>query len=62
MRYCQTMDAPFLDRDLRIKPIDVYIDPPEPKARAIITHGHADHARSGHGAVLATPSTSTGSR
>ena len=57
MRYCQTMDAPFLDRDLRIKPIDVYIDPPEPKARAIITHGHADHARSGHGAVLATPDT-----
>lgn len=51
------MGAPFLDRDLRIKPIDVFIDPPEPKARAIITHGHADHARSGHGAVLATPDT-----
>ena len=25
--------------------------------RAIITHGHADHARPGHGAVLATPET-----
>ena len=24
----------------------VYIDPPQPRARAIITHGHADHARS----------------
>src|SRR5262245_49436132 len=51
------MPQPFLDRDLRIKPIDVWIDPPEPKARAIITHGHGDHARSGHGAVLATPDT-----
>ena len=48
---------PFLDRDLRIAPIDVWIDPPEPKPRAIITHGHGDHARSGHGAVLATPDT-----
>ena len=26
-------------------------------ARAVITHGHADHARSGHDAVLATPET-----
>lgn len=51
------MAQPFLDRDLRIRPIDVFIDPPEPKARAIITHGHGDHARSGHGAVLATPDT-----
>jgi putative mRNA 3-end processing factor len=25
--------------------------------RAVITHGHADHARAGHGAVLATPET-----
>ncbi len=51
------MLQPFLDRDLRIRPIDVFIDPPEPKARAIITHGHGDHARPGHGAVLATPDT-----
>jgi putative mRNA 3-end processing factor len=51
------MPQPFLDRDLRIRPIDVFIDPPEPKARAIITHGHGDHARPGHGAVLATPDT-----
>src|ERR1043165_5347618 len=42
---------------LRIAPIDVSLAPPEPRARAIITHGHADHARSGHGAVLATPDT-----
>lgn len=51
------MHAPFLDRDLRILPIDVYVDPPLPRARAIITHGHADHARAGHGAVLATADT-----
>jgi putative mRNA 3-end processing factor len=49
--------TPFLDRDLRVKPINAFIDPPQPQARAIITHGHADHARSGHGAVLATPDT-----
>ena len=48
---------PFLDRDLHVVPIDAYIDPPVPRARAIITHGHSDHARSGHGAVLATPDT-----
>ena len=51
------MSAPFLARDLRVTPIDAYIDPPQPRERAIITHGHADHARSGHGAVLATPDT-----
>jgi putative mRNA 3-end processing factor len=34
-----------------------YIDPVRPVARALITHGHSDHARSGHGAVLATAET-----
>jgi putative mRNA 3-end processing factor len=34
-----------------------YIDPVRPVARALITHAHADHARPGHGAVLATPET-----
>src|SRR3954464_15719486 len=38
-------------------PGDFYIDPVRPVARAVITHGHADHARAGHGAVLATPAT-----
>lgn len=38
-------------------PGDFYIDPVRPVARAVITHGHADHARTGHGAVLATPET-----
>lgn len=38
-------------------PADIYIDPVRPVARALITHGHSDHARSGHGAVLATRET-----
>ena len=38
-------------------PEDAYIDPTRPVPRAIITHGHSDHARSGHGHVLATPET-----
>lgn len=36
---------------------DFYVDPVRPVARAVITHGHADHARTGHGAVLATRET-----
>ena len=36
---------------------DVWIDPSRPVARALVTHGHADHARGGHGAVWATPET-----
>jgi putative mRNA 3-end processing factor len=51
------MVQPILQRDLYVPAIDAWIDPNTPKARAIITHGHADHARSGHGAVLATPET-----
>jgi putative mRNA 3-end processing factor len=35
----------------------VHIDPVRPVEKAVITHGHADHARSGHGAVLATRQT-----
>jgi putative mRNA 3-end processing factor len=34
-----------------------YIDPVAPVPRALITHGHADHARAGHGAVMATQQT-----
>ena len=36
---------------------DFWIDPARPVARAVITHGHADHARAGHGEVWATPET-----
>ena len=46
-----------LDRHLRVDAIDTHIDPGYPVARAIITHGHADHARAGHGQVLATAET-----
>lgn len=40
-----------------VKPADLWIDPSRPVERAAVTHGHADHARSGHGAVFATPET-----
>ena len=38
-------------------PGDFYIDPVRPVARALVTHGHSDHARSGHNSVLATRET-----
>jgi putative mRNA 3-end processing factor len=34
-----------------------HIDPTRPVDKALITHGHSDHARAGHGAVLATQET-----
>lgn len=36
---------------------DAWIDPSVPVPRALVTHGHADHARGGHSAVWATPET-----
>ncbi len=39
------------------KPGGFHIDPVRPVERALITHGHSDHARPGHGAVLATQET-----
>ena len=38
-------------------PGDFFIDPVVAVPRAVITHAHADHARPGHGAVLATRET-----
>ena len=38
-------------------PGDFFIDPVRPVDRALITHGHSDHARSGHASVLATRQT-----
>lgn len=35
-------------------PGDFHIDPWRPVARAVVTHAHADHARPGHGAYLAS--------
>ena len=40
-----------------VKPANAWVDPSQPKAQALVTHGHADHARGGHGAVWATPET-----
>src|SRR6187431_3569204 len=34
-----------------------HIDPTRAVDKAVITHGHSDHARPGHGAVLATQET-----
>ncbi len=42
---------------LYCEPGDFYVDPVRPVPRAIITHAHGDHARPGHGAVLASPET-----
>src|SRR5437763_14195045 len=40
-----------------VEPAGAWIDPSEPKPKAMITHGHSDHARGGHGALLATQET-----
>jgi putative mRNA 3-end processing factor len=39
------------------EPGGFFVDPPRPVDRAVITHGHADHARAGHRAVLTTAAT-----
>lgn len=44
-------------RGLYCRPGDFYVDPHRPVERAVVTHGHADHARPGHARVLATPET-----
>jgi putative mRNA 3-end processing factor len=40
-----------------VPPADVWVDPGRAVDRALVTHGHADHARGGHKAVLATAET-----
>jgi putative mRNA 3-end processing factor len=42
---------------LYCEPGGFYIDPVVPVPRAVVTHGHGDHARPGNAAVLATPET-----
>lgn len=44
----------FTESGIYCPAADAYIDPWRPVPRALITHGHADHARPGHGAYLAT--------
>lgn len=45
----------FTDRGIYCQAGDFYIDPWRPVNRALITHGHADHARWGMDRYLATP-------
>lgn len=42
---------------LYVEPGDFFVDPTRAVSRAVITHGHGDHARPGHAAVLATADT-----
>jgi putative mRNA 3-end processing factor len=46
-----------LPQGLYCEPGDFFIDPVRSVPRAIVTHGHSDHARPGHTAVLATQET-----
>lgn len=54
------VSVPWLEvrpEGLYCAPADAYIDAQRGVARAIVTHGHADHARPGHDEVWATPQT-----
>ena len=42
---------------IHVVPADCWIDPARPVAHALVTHGHADHARGGHGTTVATAET-----
>ena len=46
-----------LPAGLFCEPGGFFIDPLRPVDRAVITHGHSDHARPGHRAILASPDT-----
>jgi putative mRNA 3-end processing factor len=51
---CRPAVLTFTDRGIYCPEADAYIDPWRPVDRALITHGHADHARWGHGRYLCT--------
>ena len=42
---------------IHVVPANCWIDPSRPVDNALVTHGHADHARGGHGRTVATPET-----
>ncbi len=42
---------------INIVPGNCWVDPACPVDTALVTHGHADHARGGHGRTIATPAT-----
>ncbi len=56
MPHPQTWLKP-LPAGLFCEPGGFYIDPQRPVERAVITHGHSDHARPGHQSALATAPT-----
>ncbi|HWK56221.1 MAG TPA: ligase-associated DNA damage response exonuclease [Parapedobacter sp.] len=47
----------FTTRGIYCPQADVYIDPWQPVERAVVTHGHSDHARWGMGRYLCHPHT-----
>ena len=47
----------MLPAGLYCEPGGFFVDPVRPVDHAVITHAHADHARPGHGAVMASPET-----
>ena len=56
------MTAPFAwirpePHGIHVVPANCWIDPSRPVDNALVTHGHADHARGGHGRTIATPET-----
>ena len=42
---------------IHVVPADAWVDPSRPAGLALVTHGHADHARGGHDRTVATPET-----
>ena len=46
----------FTDKGIWCEQADVYIDPWKKVSRALITHGHSDHARYGHASYLCSES------
>ncbi|MDJ0642635.1 MAG: ligase-associated DNA damage response exonuclease [Erythrobacter sp.] len=42
---------------VHVVPADCWVDPGRAVERALVTHGHADHARGGHGETIATSET-----
>ncbi len=42
---------------VEVVPAGAFIDPSRAVDKALVTHGHADHARGGHGETIATPET-----
>ncbi|MDX1333475.1 MAG: DNA ligase-associated DEXH box helicase, partial [Robiginitalea sp.] len=42
----------FTDKGIYCARADVYLDPWKPVKKALISHGHSDHSRWGHGQYI----------